>query len=381
MAHGAPNRLTMRRTSLVPVGVSLALVMVLFASALLLPGGPVAGPPRGATSPSLTTHPRAATPADSVPDLAGGPTFNVNFSELGLPAGALWEIVTTRPTTAFVITTNSTASSLSQAWSNGTYVFSAVAALPNFTSLQLNSSFVVSGGAVTVPVQFLPAFPVRFSEEGIANYTEWTVSVGTNGTTIDRSWAGSTITVLVPAGAYNYSVGAPGYNATPASGTGVSSAPANVSVTFTAVLPPPGYITGDVTVGSAQLYLNGLRTLVQLGGGFFFVLEPGFYSVIITASGYIAYYNETYLSSNETVIMHVALQGVPSPVVPNVSVPGIDTTGWAIIGILSAVAVGLAVATVYFARRTRGPPPASPWTHPLSPPADPATSDSSAPRE
>jgi hypothetical protein len=298
--------------------------------------------------------------------------FNVTFSATGLPDGTLWQVGTITPATGYVVATSSMGGNLSQSWTNGTYTFTASANIANYTSDRINATFTVNGTPLPVAVHFLPAFAVQFTETGILNRTAWTVAIRGNGSSPNVTWAGPTISILVPVGPFNYSISAEGYEASPANGSANVAGAMRVPVTFSVTLPPVGYITGDVDVGTAALYINGIRDVIQVGGGFSFALEPGLYSVIVTATGYTTNYTEVDLASNETITLDFNLIGDPSPVSPNVAVPGIDSTGWIIIGVLAAATVALGVSTAVFAGRARKPPPTTPWTHPLSPPHDPA---------
>src|SRR5271170_1247198 len=176
--------------------------------------------------------------------------YEVNFSELGLPAGTLWQVNTLTSPEGFVLCNNTNGTSLIQDLPNGTYPFTTVAELANYSTTMTNSTFTVNGGGTTVPVHFYHVFVVSVTETGLPPYSPWNVSVRGNGTTTLGSGSASTIPVLVPVGPFNYSVQAPGFNATPPNGSGtVVSSAIHLSVGFTAALPPPGYITGVCNIG------------------------------------------------------------------------------------------------------------------------------------
>jgi hypothetical protein len=367
------------RGPLVCVGILCVVTFALSVSALS--GSIVAG-----VHPIQLANPFDGSTSSTVPlrtfslsSVANASLFNVTVSEVGLPAGTLWQVGTTASAMGFVSSNSSVSSNLTQWWSNGTYTFTASADLANFTSTSANSTFAVAGKSLMVPVHFFHAYSVRFSESGITNFTAWTVSIRGNGSTVNATSTGGALTLTVPLGPFNYSVGAAGYSASPAHGTGTISGPANVSVVFVPTPPDPGYITGDVAVGTADLYINGLRAIIQVGGGFYFTLEPGLYSFIVTATGYVTNYTEVYLTSNQTIVLDFDLIGDSTPVVPNVAVPGIDTSGWVIIGVLSAAVVALGVTSAVIARRGRRPPPSTPWTNPLAPREEAQTEGPSGP--
>jgi hypothetical protein len=282
--------------------------------------------------------------------------YQVNFTESGLPGGTVWQVSTSISGTGFAQSNSSNSPTVTQRWSNGTYAFTTEANVANYTSNPLNPPFSVTGDNVTISVQFFPAHAVVFGETGLPRFNPWTVLVQGNGTVQNVTQAGSSISVPVPVGPFNYTVRASGFNATPENGSGtVISSGVNVPISFSAILPPPGYITGVCNVGSAALYLNGLRTYVQLGGGFFFSLEPGPYSVIVAAQGYVTYYNETFVTSGNTTHMDIILDGANSTIPPlPASTPGIDTLGWVLIGSLAGGVVVLGVvASVYAVRAER----------------------------
>jgi hypothetical protein len=349
--------------------LSLIVLVVALLAGVTLAAPSLAAPPTSSPSHSAMTGAatRASVPPARIGSAVEAAQFNVTFDATGLPDGTLWQVATITPATGYVVVTSTMGGNISQSWSNGTYTFTASANIANYTSDRINATFTVSGAPLPVTIHFLPAFAVRFTETGISNLTSWTVAIRGNGSSPNLTWAGPNISIFVPVGPFNYTISAEGYEASPANGSANVAGAIRIPVTFSAALPPVGYITGDVDVGTASLYINGIRDVIQVGGGFSFALEPGLYSVIVTATGYATNYTEVDLASNETIILDVNLIGDPSPVTPNVAVPGIDSTGWIIIGLLAVAAAALGVTTAVFAGRARRPPPTTPWTHPLAP--------------
>jgi hypothetical protein len=353
------------RASLSRLGlVALVLWVFLFASAVgpVLATSPAPFPP-GKLTQSASESLGGAGPM--VPTPSSATEYNVTFTEEGLPPTTAWEVDTTTPVTGFGVENASATTTVSEWWPNGTYTYTVSADLSNYTSPEVNSTFTVSGSGLSVPVLFYPAYPVRFTETGLLNYTPWRVSVEGNATWANLTWSGSTITLLVPVGPFAYTVTAEGYNATPANGSASGSGPVQFSITFTKGLPIPGFLTGDVNVGSAAFYLNGYRFYIQVGGGYFFTLEPGLYSIIVTAAGYITYYNATFITSGNTTYLDIPLAGIPTPVIPNTSIPGIDLVGWLLIGGLAVGCFVLAGVAVLFMRRAGRRPPSSVWVQPI----------------
>jgi len=356
--------------------VSFGIVLTVL---MLLLGASVAGPLLAASS-SLTRTGLVDRPPDH-PMAVGGPVpnppssaaeYNVTFTEMGLPAGTLWEVETTTPGTGYGVDHASSGTAISEWWANGTYNFTASADRSNYTSPQANSTFTVAGSSLAVSVHFYPAYAVRITQTGLSNYIPWSVSVRGNGTWTNYTGAGTSVTLLVPVGPFNFTIGATGFVVTPSNGSRNGSGPTQIPVTFTVALAAPGYLTGDVNVGTASLYLNGYRYDIQLGGGYFFTLEPGLYSVIVTATGYISFYDAVYITSGNTTYLPIPLQGIQTPVVPNTSVPGIDLTGWFIIGGLLVVTAAFSATTVFFMKKARRPHRSSPWDHPLKAAEEPS---------
>ena len=348
----------------------IGLVLVVSSSALILGSGlvpsPSHAPPVGKSGLPGAVEGSPMTSPVKVRASVFMPHFMVNFTETGLPGGTLWEVGTVNPSNGFVVSNSSAKASIDETWANGTYSFSASADAANYTPAQSNSTFTVAGSNLSVPVQFYPSQLVTFVETGLGQFHPWDVVIHANGTVSNETRGGSQISIAVPVGHFNYSISSLGFNATPRNGSGnVTSGPVQIPISFVAILPPPGYLAGVCNVGTAALYLNGLRTLVNLGGGFSFTLEPGLYSIIVTATGYVSYYNETYVTSGNTTHLYITLQGLNStaPPVPT-SVPGIDTEGWIFIGGLAAGVCILGIVAGLFARKARrarmGPSPPTP---------------------
>jgi hypothetical protein len=291
----------------------------------------------------------------------------VSFDEVGLPVGTLWSIETITPSTGWAVDNATSGATVAQRWANGSYNYTVSADILNYTPDQPNGTFTVAGASVLVPIHFLPARSIRFVQRGLPLLQPWTVSVEGNGTWVNQTWAGPIIALWVPPGPYAFTVGAKGYNAAPASGSSNGSGPAQYSVNFVVAVPAPGYLTGEINVGSAAFYLNGYRYYIQVGGGYFFTLRPGTYSIIVTAEGYISYYNSTFISSGNTTYLDIPLVGVPAPLPAVAASPGIDSTGWVIIGGLVVLCFILGGAAVLLRRRPDRRPTSSIWVPPIEP--------------
>jgi hypothetical protein len=136
--------------------------------------------------------------------------YPVLFTEIGLPSGTgWWANVSLTPST---FSANSTLSVIEP---NGTYSYSIASQDLRFVAP--GSAFTVNGTGFDVAVTFEPVtFSVNFTEIGLPNHANWSVTVGTE-TNFSLT---STIQVPEPNGTYVFSVTPKsGFAASPASGT------------------------------------------------------------------------------------------------------------------------------------------------------------------
>jgi YVTN family beta-propeller protein len=97
--------------------------------------------------------------------------YAVTFAETGLAIGTNWS-VTVDGDTVF-----STGTSIVFPEANGTYVY-IIGRLPGWTTPTFAGSVAVNGGPVLKPVPWVQvAYPVTFTEQGLAKGTEWWVNV------------------------------------------------------------------------------------------------------------------------------------------------------------------------------------------------------------
>ncbi|MFZ1022987.1 MAG: hypothetical protein WAN87_02485 [Thermoplasmata archaeon] len=148
-----------------------------------------------------------------------GPSYNVTFSESGLPsgsagvfAGVSWSV------TLGGSTQSSTSSAIVFSEQNGTYSFSASAA--GFLPVPVSGSITVAGAAKAQLITFTAlaagSYTVTYTESGLTTGTSWSVTL--NGSQLAAT--STTILFTEKNGSYSYTVGAvTGYNAAPASGS------------------------------------------------------------------------------------------------------------------------------------------------------------------
>ncbi len=143
-------------------------------------------------------------------------TYNVTFSESGLPSGTSWS-VTLNGSTEF-----STTSTIVFTVINGSYAFN-VSAVTGYTVQPSSGRAVVTGAAVPEAVTFMlivgATYSVSFTETGLVPGTTWSVTLGG---ALESSTT-ATIVFTEPNGTYSYSV-------TSVAGYQVSPAPGNVDV-------------------------------------------------------------------------------------------------------------------------------------------------------
>jgi hypothetical protein len=187
------------------------------------------------------------------------PTFMIIFVESGLPSGTSWSV------TIRGYTNTSDAARIGFVESNGTYGFQ-VGTVAGYRSQPLNSSLNVTGGPVRVPVTFILLHPppqtflVTFSETGLVNGTEWSVTV--RGTMYSSE--GSIILTYEYNGSYGFNVTpVVGYHAHPPNdGFVVSGGAVVVPITFQPVRTtfPVGWKETGLWSGmSWEIVIDGTR--------------------------------------------------------------------------------------------------------------------------
>jgi hypothetical protein len=190
-----------------------------------VPGGtPTGTAPVGAlaSSPSVAGSSQAlgiATPGPIRP-VDRSPTssiavvsYNVTFSEIGLPPGTAWWVNATGQPSV-----ESQSGSVVVSWPNDTYQLTFATANKTYDATPPTASWVVDGKPTSDPVMFsLVTFLVHISEQGLPTYTIWSIACdgALNSSPTDE------ITVREPNGSFVFAV-------TPLSG--FSANPTNISV-------------------------------------------------------------------------------------------------------------------------------------------------------
>ncbi len=176
------------------------------------------------------------------------PTYDVTFTETGLTAGNLWE-ATLNGSTDYAVAPAHIVFHMP----NGDYPYDVYAA--GYTASPHNGTVTVSSAAKTIPIAFtaIPTNNVTFSETGLATGTIWYATVDG---ILNYTTAPASVVVLAPDGVDPFTVFAPGYRASPASGNvTVSSSTPTVPITFT-LIPP--IVTYNVTFNETGLPVPGV---------------------------------------------------------------------------------------------------------------------------
>jgi len=171
--------------------------------------------------------------------------YPVTFAESGLPAGTLWSVnlgESSHSSTIPVITLG---------LSNGTYSY-LLQYESGFAPMPLNGSISIDGGGLTIPVSYVPTYPVVFTETGLPAGTNWSVTLtGTTPSIIQGApfssttvlltlWSDGAPNILFIAsdGEYSFAAVAPGYSTEAGSLTILRHAPDTEALSFVPVTSP-----------------------------------------------------------------------------------------------------------------------------------------------
>ena len=129
-------------------------------------------------------------------------TYNLTFTESGLPGGTTWSITSNERTLG------STTDTITFALGNGTYTYR-LNTVPGYRASSANGSITVSGAPVKVRVTFtLAKYAVIFVESGLAAHTLWNVTLTPiSGPPQEQNSTTTSIKFSEPNGTYTYSLG------------------------------------------------------------------------------------------------------------------------------------------------------------------------------
>ncbi len=205
-------------------------------------------------------------------------TYQLNFTESGLPTGTSWSVSLNGTTQ------NSTASSIVFVEPKGNYTF-VIPTVPTYHSSPSTGSVTLTSNQ-SVAITFLPglAYNLTFVEQGLVAGTNWSVTISPS--TVYSTT--STLTFHLSNGTYTYVVSSEtGYSVAPAAGS-ITISGGNLvqtiiytpivslyKVTFSEVGLPTG-VTWTVTLGSSQASALTPNSIVfgVANGSYTFVVAP-----------------------------------------------------------------------------------------------------------
>ncbi len=193
---------------------------------------------------------------------------------------------------------------------------------------------LVSTNVPTTVVVEHTIYTITFTESGLPSGTSWTMTF--NGVT--NSSTNSVMTFSAPNGTYSFSASnLSDYYTVNYSGS-ISVKGNGVSIPI--IYYHYAYISGTVTPHNATVDINGHSVSVT-GSGLYNASETsGTYSIVVSESGYITYYNNVTLTSGQTKELNVTLNPVKTTPVPS-SFPSLELYGivGAVVAIIAVVAV------------------------------------------
>lgn len=182
-------------------------------------------------------------------------SYNVEFTQTGLPAGTEWEV------TLDNVTLKSTSTSILFDPVNGTYNYT-IGSLSGYSAGSSSGTVTVDGDDLLVPIAFTQVLHhVEFSTKGLPSGMTWYVNLS-NGQSYSST--SSIIDMQLSNGTYTYSVdNVSNYNSTPATGhfsvSGDSPAPIQITFEFNSSVP-------EVVAGHGIPYIWYFIAGIAIGG-------------------------------------------------------------------------------------------------------------------
>ncbi|MGA8710465.1 MAG: thermopsin family protease [Thermoplasmata archaeon] len=309
-----------------------------------------------------------------VVNVSFAPLEPVTFVESGLVPGWTWTVTVPEPNGSVLTTPGTNGSSILLELPGGTtpVSYSGSAAANGYDRPAWATQVGMS--PVTVPVVFTVTEVVLFLEHGLPTGTAWSVHLvqGNYSTSVSSGNSSIVFTTLdASRGPLNYSVSAADFTASPSHGSYDSTELATITIDFA---PMNGTLWVQVSPAGAAASVNGRSVALASGGTATLSLAPGIYTVEVTNSGYLAYYNNVSVTSASNTSLAVVLTSIPAA-----PATGVSSAAWAAIGLLAALAVVLLLVTLGYRSRARRPPPKEiePAAGPT--PSVPASSEEAAP--
>ncbi|MVT35651.1 MAG: hypothetical protein GPW18_02595 [Euryarchaeota archaeon] len=178
-------------------------------------------------------------------------TYNVTFTESGLPTGTTWYVNLSNGQTY-----SGTGTTITFNEPNGSYTYTIATVNKSYAPNPYTGSFTVSGANVNVPITFiLVTYTVTFTESGLPTGTKWYVNLS-NGQTY--SGTGTTITFNEPNGSYTFSIATTNksYSPSPTSGIfKVNGLSVSISINFSLVTFAVNFVETGLPSGTVW-YVN-----------------------------------------------------------------------------------------------------------------------------
>ncbi|MHB1648571.1 MAG: InlB B-repeat-containing protein, partial [Cuniculiplasma sp.] len=223
-------------------------------------------------------------------------TFQIEFIESGLPAGALWFSNITGLGSSGPITHNTYNFSLQ----NGSYTFSISTSNKDYAASSTSGNFNVNGVSSTISITFNPInYKTTFTESGLPSGTVWYVNLsnGMNSGAI----TGTSYSFSLTNGTYSYTIGTTDkiYESSSGSitvnGNSISKAVSFLSVKYSSTFTESGLPSGTVWYVNLS---NGMNSGAITGTSYSFSLTNGTYSYNIATTDKIYHANTGSITIN-----------------------------------------------------------------------------------
>jgi len=215
--------------------------------------------------------------------------YPIEFVELGLPTGALWNVSLNS------YTKNSTTGSISFSEPNGSYSFT-VGIHNGYRASPYSSTVNVTGANVTVRISFsIVTYPVTFSESGLPSGVVWSVEI--SGLSLQTN--STSMTFNVSNGTHPFTVSAPGWRPSPSSAMiTVNGTPVKEAIAFALATYSINFTETGLPSGTAwSVTFNGTASSSS-ASNISFMAPNGTYSYEVV---HVAGYSSSLSSGNITV--------------------------------------------------------------------------------
>ena len=215
--------------------------------------------------------------------------YPIEFVELGLPTGALWNVSLNS------YTKNSTTGSISFSEPNGSYSFT-VGIHNGYRASPYSSTVNVTGANVTVRISFsIVTYPVTFSESGLPSGVIWSVEISG----LSQQTNSTSMTFNVSNGTHPFTASAPGWRPSPSSAMiTVNGTPVKEAIAFALATYSINFTETGLPSGTAwSVTFNGTASSSS-ASNISFTAPNGTYSYEVAN---VAGYSSSLSSGNITV--------------------------------------------------------------------------------